>query len=157
MDKIVKYKQIEKLVKRLKGNSEKIILIGGCFDILHVGHIEFLEKSKKLGGKLLILLESDKSVKKMKGVKRPINKQKDRAIILSKLNITDYIILLPELKNDDDYFHLVRKIKPDIIAITKPDSNKNKKAKQAEDVNAKLVEVMKKKLYYSTTKILDKE
>lgn len=156
MDKILTVKNLGKEIEIIKSQNKKIILVGGCFDILHAGHIEFLEKSKKLGDNLIILLENDKAIKKLKGYNKPINKQGDRALILSKLNMVDYIVPLPFLKNDKDYQRLVEKIKPDIIAITEKDNKKKQKNLQAKLIGGKLIEVMKRKKNYSTTKILEK-
>jgi len=73
MNKVIKFEQLEELSKKIKQKGEKIILVGGCFDILHTGHIRFLKSAKELGGKLLVALESDESVKRSKGEKRPVN------------------------------------------------------------------------------------
>ena len=89
MNKVIKFEQLEELSKKIKQKGEKIILVGGCFDILHTGHIKFLKSAKELGGKLLVALESDESVKRSKGEKRPVNNQKERANILSNLPSVD--------------------------------------------------------------------
>lgn len=122
----------------LKQKGEQIILCGGCFDILHIGHIRFLEEAKKLGGKLFILLESDRKVKELKGENRPIFKQADRAHALSSLQDADVIIMLPFFSNDGEYRQLVVKIKPDFIAVTQNDPNILKKQKQAKSTRAQL-------------------
>lgn len=154
MGSIIDIKNLETLSQTLRQQGKKIILAGGCFDILHKGHVEFLEKSKHLSGVLIIFLESDASIRQIKGPGRPVNTQDDRAILLSKLDMIDYIIPLPPLLRDGDYLHLVKKIKPDIIAITKGDKNKEKKLVQANSVHAKLIEVVKVKKNYSTSNII---
>lgn len=156
MGKILNIKDIPKEIENLKKNKNKIVLIGGCFDILHAGHIEFLTKAKKLGNTLIVLLESDKSVKKMKGKNRPINNQRDRLAILSNLNMVSYTIPLPDNMNNKDYDLLVKKIEPDIIAVTKGDPLFEVKKRQAKSVNAKIVSVMNRKTDYSTTVIAKK-
>jgi len=155
VDKILNINKATKVAEDLHKLGEQIILVGGCFDILHVGHIEFLSKAKELGGQLLVILESDDSVRKLKGISKPVIKQDDRAILLSSLKMIDYIIKIPNFNNDNKYLMLVKKIKPDIIAITKGDPVKNKKIKQAVIVNAKVVEVIKRKRSYSTKKIIE--
>jgi len=135
-------------------SKNKIVLVGGCFDILHVGHIIFLEKAKKLGDKLIILLESDKNIKENKGKNRPINNQKNRALILSKLKMVDEVIKLPYLKKDD-YFKIIEKIKPNFIAVSQDDKNLSKKTEQAKLVGAKLVEVTKQIPYQSTSRMVE--
>jgi len=89
----------------------KIIFTNGCFDILHKGHIEYLRASKKLGGKLIVGLNSDKSVKKLKGLCRPINNQFDRRAVLKSLGCVDEVIIFDE----ETPYELIQSIKPDII------------------------------------------
>lgn len=122
---------------------KKKVLVGGCFDILHYGHIHFLKKAKSKGDYLIIALESDANTRKLKGVKRPIHSQKQRREILLSLNFVDKVISLPLMKNDADYKKLVARIKPDIIAITQGDSIKGKKQEYAKTFGAKLVEIKK--------------
>lgn len=89
----------------------KIIFTNGCFDILHRGHIELLKYGKSLGEKLIVGLNSDQSVKKLKGNTRPINNQQDRKIILESLKYVDEVILFEE----ETPYKLIKKIKPNII------------------------------------------
>jgi rfaE bifunctional protein nucleotidyltransferase chain/domain len=124
-------------------NVGKKVLVGGCFDILHYGHIHFLKEAKKKGNYLIIALESDENTKKLKGVGRPIHSQKQRREILESLSFVDEVIELPEMKSDEDYKKLVMKIKPDVIAITEGDIMKKKKEKYALEVGAKLIEIKK--------------
>ena len=102
-----------------RNHKVKVVLVGGCFDILHYGHISFLEKAKSLGDCLIVALESDENVKKLKGPGRPIHTQKQRAGMLKELKCVDEVILLPPIP---DYERLVQKIEPDIIAITQGDT-----------------------------------
>lgn len=154
MNKIIPFNNLKKFIKQQA--LKKIILVGGCFDILHPSHVDFLNKSKQLGGALMILLESDEKVKKLKGKRRPIFPQIDRAKILANLTCVDYVVLLPILKKDEEYFELVKTIKPAIIAITKSDGLKKLKKEQAEIVGGKLVEVIKRKEKHSTSNIVKK-
>lgn len=156
MGKILNLKNIPNEIKKLKRDGEKIVLTGGCFDILHVGHIEFLKKAKKLGDILIILLENDESITKMKGKNRPINNQEDRLSVLTNLNMVNYVIPLPPIMNNQNYNKLVKKIEPDIIAVTKGDPLFEVKKLQAKSVNGKIVNVMDRKTDYSTTKIAKK-
>lgn len=134
--------------------EKKIVLVGGCFDILHIGHIRFLKEAKKLGDTLIVLLESDQNIKKMKGGGRPVNSQKFRAEILEALRDVDSVILLPEIMTDKAYDDLVKKIKPDFIAVTKGDQGLQNKKRSAETVGAKVVEVIDLMVDYSTNKII---
>ncbi|MCX6792059.1 MAG: adenylyltransferase/cytidyltransferase family protein [Candidatus Gottesmanbacteria bacterium] len=95
---------------------KKIVLVGGCFDLLHYGHINFLKQAKSRGDWLVVALESDENVKRMKGNARPIHIQAQRKEMLEALSFIDEVISLPPMHNDRDYFELVRKIRPAIIA-----------------------------------------
>jgi len=136
MARIVDLQELEKVLPRQK--KGKIVLAGGCFDILHIGHVRFLSEAKKMGNYLVVLLENDKKVKKLKGENRPIFAQELRAEMISALNCVDLVVLLPMMGNDRDYLNLVTKIKPDIIAVTENDPHIEKKKRQAETVGGEL-------------------
>jgi rfaE bifunctional protein nucleotidyltransferase chain/domain len=87
-----------------------IVFTNGCFDVLHRGHIDYLEKSKKLGTKLVIGLNSDASVRRLK-IGRPINTQEDRKSVLLSLRCVDEVIIF----DDDTPFNLIQRLKPDIL------------------------------------------
>ncbi len=89
----------------------KVIFTNGCFDIIHIGHIRLLEFAKTLGSKLVVGLNSDASIKRLKGLERPINNQADRAILLSAIKYVDEVIVFEE----DTPYNLIALIKPDII------------------------------------------
>lgn len=108
--KITNIKELKEILNK-KHNDKKIVFTNGCFDILHRGHVEYLQKAKELGDLLVIGLNSDSSVKRLKGESRPINNEKDRAIILSALECVDYIIIFYE----DTPFELIKKLRPDIL------------------------------------------
>ena len=95
----------------LKSRGSKVVFTNGCFDILHVGHVDYLEKAKRQGNILVVGLNSDSSVKKIKGSARPINRQRDRARVLAALSCVDYITIFSE----DTPERLIKKLKPDII------------------------------------------
>lgn len=122
---------------------KKVVLVGGCFDILHPGHVIFLQKAKEVGETLIVLLESDAKIKKLKGVNRPVHTQKERALILKALNFVDQVILLPNMKNDSDYERLIKQIKPDIIAATEGSADNHLKKRVAALVGAKFLYVTK--------------
>lgn len=138
MNKIINISQLNNLVTALHRNNKKIVLVGGCFDILHIGHVKFLRQAKSFGDILMIFLESDDKVKKLKGRNRPIFNQRERAQVLTNLIAVDYVILLPEKINDKDYENLVLLIKPSVIAVTENDSCIERKKKQAELAGAAL-------------------
>lgn len=154
MTKIVTVKKIGILTEKIKSLDQKTVIVGGCFDILHLGHIRFLRQAKKLGDILIILLESDKKIKKIKGDARPVNSQKVRAEILSALRDVDFVILLPGIMEDTDYDDLVKKIKPDFIAVTKGDLGLENKKRSAKLVGAEVRIVINRLKNYSTGKLL---
>ncbi len=99
------------LLNEAKNNNKKIVFTNGCFDIIHVGHIIYLNEAKKLGDLLVIGLNSDDSVRRLKGETRPINSQFDRATVLSGLKSVDYVVYFEE----DTPFELISQIIPDVL------------------------------------------
>ena len=141
MEKIITYKKILQVIKKLQ-SSKPIVLVGGCFDILHLGHIRFLKEAKKYGT-VVVALESDQSLTKYKGQSRPIHKQTERAEVLTSLETVDYIILLPHFTSDKEYFDLTQLIRPGIIAVTAGDPLLSKKQDQAKLIGGKVVIIPK--------------
>jgi rfaE bifunctional protein nucleotidyltransferase chain/domain len=96
----------------LKQNKDKrIVFTNGCFDILHRGHVAYLEEAKKLGDLLIIGLNSDASVKRLKGEERPINNEVDRQFVMSRLKSIDFV----EIFSEDTPLNLILKIKPQVL------------------------------------------
>lgn len=122
---------------------KKIVLVGGCFDFIHFGHISFLKQAKTLGNYLVVALESDENVRVSKGENRPIHSQKQRQEMLASLTFVDEVIELPPMNRDIQYFDLVEKIRPQVIAVSEHDPVMDKKQKQADKVGAKLVVIPK--------------
>jgi D-beta-D-heptose 7-phosphate kinase / D-beta-D-heptose 1-phosphate adenosyltransferase len=108
---IKSWDEISAIVSDLKNKSKKIIFTNGCFDILHIGHIKYLEEAKSFGDILIIGLNSDQSIKNIKGDKRPINNQNDRACILAALEVVDYLVIFDEVTP----LELIKLINPDIL------------------------------------------
>lgn len=151
MSKIIRLSSISKILQKLTG--KKIVVVGGCFDVLHPGHIIFLQKAKKAGDILIVLLESDEKIKKIKGVNRPVHNQHERSLVLSAIAYVDYIIELPDLKNDEGYDRILLKINPHIIAATEGIDDFYHK-RTANLSGAKLKYVTKIIGEYSTSKII---
>jgi rfaE bifunctional protein nucleotidyltransferase chain/domain len=149
MARIINLQELKTVFSRER--KGKIVLTGGCFDILHIGHVRFLSEAKRMGDYLVVLLESDKKVKELKGEKRPVFIQKERAEMLSALESVDLIVLLPTLEKDSDYFNLVMKIKPDIIAVTENDPLTEKKRSQAKRIGGELKVVSFKETVSTST------
>ena len=101
-------KEIKKIAARLKEQNKKVVFTNGCFDILHKGHVSYLNVAKSFGDVLILGLNSDASVKRLKGENRPINSEDDRAYILSALECVDYVVIFDE----DTPYELISKIKP---------------------------------------------
>ena len=99
------------IIKKIKAERKKIVFTNGCFDLLHVGHIRYLSQAKKLGDFLIIGLNSDRSVKNLKGKDRPINSFEDRATLLLALNSVDLVIKFEEKTPEN----LIKEIVPDIL------------------------------------------
>jgi len=120
--------------------KNKKILVGGCFDLLHYGHLQFLERARALGDYLVVALESDEFIKTHKQ-REPIHTQDQRAKILRGLRVVDQVIELPYLQTYEDYFTLVKQIQPQVIAVTAGDPQLANKQKQAAAIGAEVIEV----------------
>ena len=99
------------IINRIKADRKKIVFTNGCFDLLHVGHIRYLAQAKRLGDFLIIGLNSDSSVKELKGEDRPINSFEDRATLLSAIESVDLVIMFEEQTPEN----LIKDIVPDIL------------------------------------------
>jgi len=153
MDRIIKASKAIKISQELRDKEQSIVLVGGCFDILHIGHIKFLESARNLGDALFVLLESDKNVKKLKGENRPINPQNERALVLESLRFVNYVILLPTMKTDKEYDKLINQLKPAIIATTKDDPMIKHKKRQVSMTGGKLKFVISRIKNKSTSRL----
>ena len=98
-------------IQEWKSDGEIVVFTNGCFDLLHRGHIDYLTEAKGLGSKLIIGLNSDVSVRKLKGINRPIQSEYDRAVILDALQAVDAVIIFSE----ETPVELIRELKPDIL------------------------------------------
>jgi D-beta-D-heptose 7-phosphate kinase / D-beta-D-heptose 1-phosphate adenosyltransferase len=103
--------EISSIVNECKNKDRKVVFTNGCFDILHLGHVKYLEAARNLGDILILGLNSDKSVERLKGKNRPINNQSDRAYILASLEVVDYVVIFDE----DTPINLIRLIQPDVL------------------------------------------
>ncbi|MFH0755127.1 MAG: adenylyltransferase/cytidyltransferase family protein [bacterium] len=151
-DLIIDYSEIEDKQKVFK--DKKTVLVGGCFDILHYGHLSFLKKASKKGNFLIVALESDDFIKRTKN-KNPIHSQRQRAKLLAALKVVDMIILLPYLISHEEYFDLVKKIKPRVIAITENDPMAKNKQMQIDQIGGRLEVVMENLNKFSSKKIYE--
>ncbi len=111
-NKILGRKELGERVEKWRGAGERIILANGNFDLLHVGHVRYLRGAKELGGKLVVAINSDESVRELKGEGRPVTPEEERAEIVAALGDVDAVVIFPEL----DVRALIREIRPDIQA-----------------------------------------
>ena len=107
---IVNRNKIQEVVKELRSNNQTIVVTNGCFDILHVGHVRYLQETKSYADKLIVLVNSDKSVRAIKGEGRPVNNENDRAEVLCALSAVDFAVLFDETSPSK----LIDEIKPDV-------------------------------------------
>lgn len=110
MNRVIPIDEIEQILEKHRGDKQKIIATNGCFDILHVGHCDYLIQSKKLGDILVVGLNSDTSVKQLKGKDRPLNNETNRAKLLSELRSVDYVVIFDDL----NAINFLETVKPDI-------------------------------------------
>ena len=109
--KIVRLPDATELVSKWKANGQKVVFTNGCFDVLHYGHVCYLAEAKELGDKLIVGLNSDASVRRLKGETRPINGQKERATLLAALSFVDSIVVFDE----DTPENLIKLVEPDVL------------------------------------------
>ena len=127
-----KIKSRDELAQMLKNSQKRLVFTNGCFDILHYGHIKYLEKARNLGDLLVVGLNSDESVKRLKGSSRPINSAYQRACLLASLYFVDFVVIFDE----DTPLELIKALKPDILV-------KGKDYEGKEVVGAKLAKEVK--------------
>ena len=110
MGHLIKQENLQDVLSKLRAEGKTIVTTNGCFDILHVGHVRYLQKTKTFADVLIVALNSDVSVKKIKGPDRPVNNENDRAEILCALSCVDYVVLFDESSPE----RLLCEIKPDV-------------------------------------------
>ncbi len=130
--KIQSRASIRRIASELRARCRRIVFTNGCFDLLHVGHVTYLEKAKRFGDVLVVGLNSDASVRRLKGPGRPVNSEKDRAKVLAALQAVDYVTFFSE----DTPLGLICELKPHVLV-------KGADWKKAEIAGAKEVESWK--------------
>lgn len=111
MGQVVKFESISAELAFLKSQNKKIVFTNGCFDLLHVGHVRYLQEAKKLGDILVIGVNSDASIRRLKGPSRPVQTEEDRAEILAALGCVDFTVIFTE----DTPKNLIEAVKPDVL------------------------------------------
>jgi D-glycero-beta-D-manno-heptose 1-phosphate adenylyltransferase len=106
--KIVDAQQLAAAAKEMREKGLKLVLTNGCFDLLHVGHVRYLESARALGDALAVAINGDESVRALKGEGRPLNNENDRAEVIAALDCVDYVIIFPEVRATN----LLEKVRP---------------------------------------------
>lgn len=111
MRKICTLSELVRIREDLRQGGQRVVFTNGCFDILHRGHVEYLKEAKQLGDVLIVAVNSDDSVRRLKGALRPVMTEEDRAIILAALEVVDYVVIF----NEDTPIPLLKILHPDIL------------------------------------------
>src|SRR5690349_12944237 len=111
MGQVTQFEKIKTDLASIKSQNKKIVFTNGCFDLLHVGHVRYLQEAKKLGDILVIGVNSDASVRRLKGPTRPVQSENDRAEILAALGCVDFTVIFTE----DTPKNLIETVAPDIL------------------------------------------
>ncbi|WP_242926334.1 D-glycero-beta-D-manno-heptose 1-phosphate adenylyltransferase [Pontibacter vulgaris] len=151
-DKILSVSQLQEQVNTWQNQGQKIVFTNGCFDLLHLGHVDYLEKARQLGDKLVLGLNTDASISRIKGPNRPLQDEMSRARVMASLLFVDAVVLFDE----DTPLQLIQAIQPDILV--KGDDYSIETIVGHEVVMAKGGEVKTVPLVkgYSTTNIVNK-
>lgn len=145
---IFDFENLGKIKEKIEG--KQTVLVGGCFDVFHFGHLEFLKKAKEQGDYLIVVLEPDEVIRLKK--REPVHNHQERAQVLDSMAMVDLVIKIPKF-GEKDYWHLVEDLKPNVIAVTEGDSQIENKKKQAESVGGELKVVTPFIKDFSSTKI----
>jgi rfaE bifunctional protein nucleotidyltransferase chain/domain len=109
-EKIVDAEKLTAIVKEMRDQGRKLVLTNGCFDLLHVGHVRYLQAARALGDALAVAINGDASVRALKGEGRPLNGEADRAEVIAALESVDHVIIFPEVRATE----LLEKVRPAI-------------------------------------------
>jgi D-glycero-beta-D-manno-heptose 1-phosphate adenylyltransferase len=152
LQKLLDIPQLLEEVRSLKHNGQKIVFTNGCFDLLHPGHITYLQTARRMGDVLIVGLNSDRSVRELKGAARPILTEKERAIVLSGLESVSFITIFDE----NTPLNLIRSILPDVL-VKGGDWGLSEIVgrKEVEDAGGKVV-ALPYEAGYSTSQIVDR-
>ena len=152
-NKIKSFAEISQILETFKKKGAKVVQCHGVFDLLHPGHFRHFREAKAQGECLVVTVTPDRFVNKGPG--RPVFTEMLRLESLAALEDVDYVVLLPPHLKDPDYDHMIKALKPAIIATTKGDVNRNNKERQANLVNADIVDVVPVIADHSTTRLIE--
>lgn len=148
--KIISVTDLEKALTPIR-REKKVAFTNGCFDILHFGHVSYLEKAKGAGRILVVGLNSDASVKRLKGPERPVNSQRARAYVIAALGCVDFVTIFDE----DTPYELIAQVKPDILIKGADWKGKTIVGQDIVEANGGRVELIDYVDNFSTTNIID--
>ena len=152
MNNIIKDRnELIEIRKRLKAENKKVVFSNGCFDILHAGHVDYLNKAKLYGDVLIVALNSDDSVKRLKGSKRPIVKEDERAFVIANLKSVDYVTFFEE----DTPAKIIDDLIPDILVKGSDWKIENIVGRETVEKNGGKVERVEFVNFQSTSNIID--
>ena len=151
-DKIKDLKHAKELVREWKSQAKTIVFTNGCFDLLHLGHVDYLEKARSLGDKLVLGLNSDDSVSRFKGQNRPIQDQNSRSRVLAALEVVDLVVFF----NEDTPLTLISEIQPNILVKGSDYLAENIVGADVVKKNGGVVKTIDFVSGYSTSKIIEK-
>jgi rfaE bifunctional protein nucleotidyltransferase chain/domain len=152
MKNFYSYEEIAEISERLKAEGKIIVFTNGCFDILHAGHVDYLNKAKAFGDILIVGLNSDSSIRRIKGDKRPIINENERAFLLSNLKAVDYVTLFYE----DTPYELIKKIVPNVLVKGGDWSIENIVGRDIVEQNGGIVKTIQFAYNQSTTNIINR-
>lgn len=150
--KIKTQEELIKIVQKLKAQGKKVVTTNGVFDILHIGHVRSFEQARKFGDVLIVAINSDSSVKKIKGDRRPVIGQKERAEMLAALEIIDYVTIFEETTPNN----LWDKVKPNVHVKGKDWEHKNPPEKELIERNGGVMKFIDLEPGFSTSNLINK-
>lgn len=151
-DKIKEIDELKAIVAQAKGEGKTIVFTNGCFDLLHPGHLHLLREAKKLGDLLIVAMNSDRSVKKIKGPNRPILPQADRAGLIAALEMVDFVTSFDE----PDPYNIVRELRPNVLVKGGDWANDKIVGREVVEENGGKVAAVPYLKGYSTTQIIER-
>ncbi|NLK62106.1 MAG: D-glycero-beta-D-manno-heptose 1-phosphate adenylyltransferase [Fusobacteria bacterium] len=152
MDKLLEKEEMAKIISNLKNGSKKVVFTNGCFDILHIGHTRYLDEAKKKGDILVVGLNSDKSVRSLKGELKPYVPEEERAEMLLSLKSVDYVVIFDE----DNPISLIDTLKPSVHVKGGDYTKESLIEAEVVEKNGGVVEIVSLVAGKSTTNIIEK-
>ena len=147
---------VQELLKVVEKKQQRLVLVTGVFDVLHQEHINFLKKAKLIGDVLLVGLETDERVQKIKGDGRPVNRQSERVTNLEQIDLADLVFVLPKkFETDDEHEILIKQLKPMVLAVSSQTPFITKKQLIMAKVGGEVVVVHQHNPAISTTQIIN--